>query len=1147
MNEQVSEQVLAQALENAADAVAILVTDAERLEGHDADGNSQAFTAGAGVRQGDLVSVPESGNHYLLMPDGTLRRLPNGTDYQIARSEVEGLPLADGADPVVQQLLATLPTTLAQRGAADQAAQEREQEREAAREAAEQREQPKGSSVSSESLQDPAFIANDVGRMVPEAGIDPDLEFPEKYVRTFASDAYRELPPAPTVDIPDTNDAPGQIVPGHVSIREDATAPVTGSFDIDAPAGVRDITIENVTVTLEQLNNLVTTPVTIPTELGGTLTLTGFDGKTVTWEYRVSGQPHDHNPTDDNVIDTIDVTITDRTGRTTSGELEILITDTVPEANDEFHSISEDSGNYSVSGNTLTNDSAFDGPVAFDTWTGSTAARYGSFTANPDGTYTYVLNNEHPAVNALDDGDTLTEIFTYRIVDADGDVAEAQVVIVIHGRTDKPPVVEVPDDNDEPGTGGPGTDPGQPGVVPGHYSIPEDATGPISGEFTVTSEAGIDTVTVGTTILTPEQLNNLGNSPVTIDTDKGKLKLTGYDPETGTVIFEYSVDGAQDHSAGDDTVIDKFPIIVTDNNGQTSTGGLDILITDTEPVANDEFHSISEDSGSYTISGQTLTNDSAFDGPVAFDTWTGSTAAQYGTFTANPDGTYTYVLNNEHPAVNALNTGQTLTETFTYRVKDADGDYAEARVVITIHGRTDAPPVIDVPDNNTGVTPGHASISEDAEQPVTGTINIQSEAGIRTVTIGGHVVDLGNIGTGITLPPTDKGTLTITSYNPATGEVGYSYVVSGDPQPHDNNQNDENVIDEYPIVLTDNNGQVVTSSLDILITDTVPVAVDDDGGTLTEDVQQEPLGGNVLENDTAFDAPHTLVGWTTDAEDNTGTLAELAKYGELTLNPDGTWEFVLDNESLATQGLNAGDLLTFDLHYTMQDADGDIDTAILTIRIQGADDEVIVDVPVDHPQQPEQGNINDHVVFESGLADGSAPDEDDTKVESSFTISALDGLDENDAVVIGYKDANGDDQTATLTKAQIEALSGTSQTIVTQYGELELNGYSQDPATGLITIDYIYTLINAPSVAGDDTSDVFTITAKDRDDDSDGQTLTIKIIDDVPTARDDANEITEDADPNTVSGNVLGADDAGDEDVADTEGADGAEVTGVQA
>ncbi|MDT8896597.1 retention module-containing protein, partial [Halomonas sp. I1] len=62
--------------------------------------------------------------------------------------------------------------------------------------------------------------------------------------------------------------------------------------------------------------------------------------------------------------------------------------------------------------------------------------------------------------------------------------------------------------------------------------------------------------------------------------------------------------------------------------------------------------------------------------------------------------------------------------------------------------------------------------------------------------------------------------------------------------------------------------------------------------------------------------------------------------------------------------------------------------------------DVAVNVPNEHDADTPDGNIADQVVFESGLADGSATNADDTRVESSFTLTALDGLQETGAVTL---------------------------------------------------------------------------------------------------------------------------------------------------
>src|SRR5690606_40076285 len=107
----------------------------------------------------------------------------------------------------------------------------------------------------------------------------------------------------------------------------------------------------------------------------------------------------------------------------------------------------------------------------------------------------------------------------------------------------------------------------------------------------------------------------------------------------------------------------------------------------------------------------------------------------------------------------------------------------------------------------------------------------------------------------------------------------------------------------------------------------------------------------------------------------------------------------------------------------------------------------------------------------------------DTQVVSSFTLSALDGLAISGAITLTYTNSNGDPRTLSLSKAQVEALETTSQIVDTQYGQLELNGYTLN-ADGTISIDYQYTLQGAPEVSGDDTFDHIGITVTDRDGDS---------------------------------------------------------------
>jgi VCBS repeat-containing protein len=231
----------------------------------------------------------------------------------------------------------------------------------------------------------------------------------------------------------------------------------------------------------------------------------------------------------------------------------------------------------------------------------------------------------------------------------------------------------------------------------------------------------------------------------------------------------------------------------------------------------------------------------------------------------------------------------------------------------------------------------------------------------------------------------------------------------------------------------------------------------------------------------------------------------VGQYGTLKIGADGSYTYAVDNTNLTVQGLASGETLKDEFTYTLSDGLA-TDQATLSVTINGVDDPVSVTVPSSTVQTSPDGNVTDQVVFESGLAGGSNPHTADTKVDASFTLVALDGLDASAAIVIGYIDASGNPASLTLTKAEVEALDSTNKSIATQYGILVFDGYERG-SDGTISIDYTYTLTSAPPVGGDSTNDSFTFTAKDGDGDTDAKVLNIKIVDDVPKAVVDTSAV----------------------------------------
>ncbi|MEO8175168.1 MAG: choice-of-anchor K domain-containing protein [Sphingomicrobium sp.] len=151
-------------------------------------------------------------------------------------------------------------------------------------------------------------------------------------------------------------------------------------------------------------------------------------------------------------------------------------------------------------------------------------------------------------------------------------------------------------------------------------------------------------------------------------------------------------------------------------------------------------------------------------------------------------------------------------------------------------------------------------------------------------------------------------------------------------------------------------------------------------------------------------------------------------------------------------------------------------------------------------------------------ADGDGTDNDDPSEATSGIIlyEASDGL--------GAITINGVEVTAV------------GQAIAGQYGTMTITSIAHG------AIGYTYTL--SDNTSGDTTSDVFTVVVTDADGDSATGTLTIDIVDDVPTARNDIDAIGPDG--KTADGNVMtGAGTVSGAAGADTVGADNAHVTGV--
>jgi len=768
---------------------------------------------------------------------------------------------------------------------------------------------------------------------------------------------------------------------------------------------------------------------------------------------------------------------------------------------------------------------------------------YGSLTIGADGSYVYDLDDTNTTVDALATGSSLTETFTYEVTDSDGDTSTATLTITINGVTDGAPGITVTDNN---------------GADSGDESVAENAT--LSGKtFTVTASAGLTKITLGGTDVTLAELNALGTTPKSITLTNGSMTLTGYDSTTGAVTYSYDPTGTStDHSGG--AVSESISLVVTDNNGATANDTLGILITDTAPSAANDARLVTEGTSAAAaanLTGNVVANGATGDVADTTGADTAITVTQAGTSSANTavtasttsadglsitgtygslvigaDGSYVYDLDDTNATVDALATGSSLTDTFTYEITDSDGDMSTATLTITINGITDGLPGVTVTDNN-GADSGDESVEEHAT--LTGkTFTVSASAGLTKITVAGTDVTLAELNALGTTPKSitlTNGSMTLTGYDSTTGAVTYSYDPTGTSTDHSGGAVSESI----SIVVTDNNGVTASDTLGILITDTSPVAAND-ARSVTEGTSVAAaanLTGNVVANGATGDVADTTGADTAITVTQAGTssantavtasttsadgLSITGTYGSLVIGADGSYVYDLDDTNATVDALATSSSLTETFTYEITDSDGDTSTATLTITINGVTDGAPGITVTDN----NGADSGDESVAENATLSGK-----------TFTVTATAGLTK---ITVGSTD---------VTLAELNALGATPKSITLTNGSMTLTGY--DSTTGAVTYSYDPTGTSTDH-SGGAVSESISLVVTDSNGATANDTLGILITDTAPSAANDARSVTEGtsaAAAANLTGNVVANGATGD--VADTTGADTA-ITVTQA
>ncbi|MCF4995069.1 retention module-containing protein [Pseudomonas syringae] len=873
----------------------------------------------------------------------------------------------------------------------------------------------------------------------------------------------------------------------------------TGTFTINAPDGLTSLNIGGISV----ISGGVATgfPQSITTQLGNTLTVTGYNPATgvISYSYTLNGsEAHAAGDGANSVSEQFTVVASDSDGDTATGTLDVNITDDVPKAIDDSNANTASETLLTLTGSVLPNDvqgadripvGPNSGPVIGGTFTGT----YGTLVLNANGTYTYTLNPDDTDFKNLHGGGNGTETFTYTLTDADGDTSTANLVLNIHN-------------NDDPVTlDGLNVESGELTVYEKNLvdgSAPDSTSLTQNGTFTVTALDGVTTLTVGGISVVTNGV--AAGFPQSITTPLGStLTITGFNPATGVVSYSYTLVDNEAHANADGTnmLSEQFAVTVVDDNGTTANASLDVTIVDDVPTAVDDSNAGTTSESLLTLNGNVLDNDvqgadrlpssSATTGPVTPATFIGT----YGTLVLNANGTYTYTLDTNDTDFKNLHGGGNGTETFTYTLTDADGDTSTANLVLNVHNNNDPVTLagLDVEGGELTVHEKNLSFGTSPDTPAltqTGSFTVTALDGLQTLTIGGIALVTNGVALGVAqsiVTPLGS-TLTITGYNPSTGVVSYSYTLA-DNESHPNGNGENSITENFTVVATDTDGSTATGQINVNIVDDLPLAKPDhdsvrEGGTVS---------GNVLDNDIGgADGPAAsgaVVGVRAGSNTTTSAIGGLntqinGDYGYLTLDANGN--AVYHSNPNVVNGPGAVDVFT----YTVRDADGDESTTTITIDVYNSCLKAVSD--------------SDVTVYEKAL--------DLTKDGNDLAAGSVNGSEPGNT---------GETASGTLVGSVTGAVGAITYALVGSatgsYGQIVLNPNGT----------YTYTLTSPASTTphADDGAntlqETFTYQATDSLGNIVTSTLVVNIVDDVPKALDDSNSRTASESRLTLTGDVL--------------------------
>jgi VCBS repeat-containing protein len=752
------------------------------------------------------------------------------------------------------------------------------------------------------------------------------------------------------------------------------------------------------------------------------------------------------------------------------------------------------------------------------TTTGTFNGTYGALVLNSDGSYTYTLNNSNAAVQALDDGETLADSFNYSVTDGFNTPDSSTLTITIFGTNDGP--IASADTNwaleDAVDASG--------NVL---QTLPHN--GAPSGSFSDLADTDVDVETLSVSAVSGSGAN-VGQPVVGL---YGTLTLGSDGSYTYVVNDANATVNALDTG---ESISESFSYTASDG-GANSSANLTITIfgSNDAPVAKADTNWAVEDSDVNSQATGNVLQDlvhggapnaglfqDVADSDVDVETLTVTTAGTfngtYGTLVLNSDGSYTYTVNNENLSVQALNDGETLTDSFNYTASDGTAT-AGATLTITIFGSSDGPTAnadtnwaledgVDA-SGNVLLTLAHAGapsgdFSDIADSDTDGDALTVSAVNGSAVNVGADVA-----GTYGTLHLNADGT--------------YTYVVNDAHAAVQGLDTGETLTDTFTYIASDDDSNTALANLTITIfgSNDAPVA-NADTNWAKEDTNTT-ASGNVLQNVSHPGDPSASLIFADVADTDvdvenltvttTGTF--IGTYGTLVLNTDGSYTYTLDNSNPTVQALDTDDApVTDSFNYTASD-DTTTANSTLTISVFGTND------------APTITALTTARVSEEGLAGGIPDTSGSSDTTDTVTTSGT----------IAVSDVDNEPLTVTLS-APVGTFTSGSNTIVWTLSDGGHTLLGKVGTTTIVTITitdggaYTVTLsgpIDQPLAnVEDQISFNVGVTVSDGTASANG-TLTVTVEDDSPVSSSDSGIVVNTLNA-TFSGDVglnYGADGAG--------------------